>query len=43
MLRDRRLESYARRWLERVRGTCTEPAGWSEVRPGVWRLAADGA
>jgi len=43
VLRDRRLESYAHRWLERVRGTCAETAGWSEVRPGVWRLAADGA
>ena len=42
VLRNRWLESYAHRWLERVRGTCTEPAGWSEVRPGVWRLSADG-
>lgn len=38
-LRDPRLESYARRWLERVHGSGHRPVGWSEVRPGVWRLA----
>ncbi|MET8414033.1 AfsR/SARP family transcriptional regulator, partial [Streptomyces sp. NPDC005195] len=38
-LRDPRLESYARRWLDRVQGQGHRPAGWSEVRPGVWRLA----
>lgn len=38
-LRDRRLQSYADRWLERVRGAGDQPTGWSEVRPGVWRLA----
>ncbi|MFD8423337.1 BTAD domain-containing putative transcriptional regulator [Streptomyces sp. NPDC059668] len=38
-LRDPRLESYARRWLDRVHGQGHRPAGWSEVRPGVWRLA----
>ncbi|WP_405887212.1 AfsR/SARP family transcriptional regulator [Streptomyces sp. NBC_01136] len=38
-LRDARLESYARRWLDRVHGTGHRPPGWSEVRPGVWRLA----
>ncbi|WP_162467333.1 AfsR/SARP family transcriptional regulator [Streptomyces cavernae] len=38
-LRDPRLESYAQRWLDRVQGTGHRPPGWSEVRPGVWRLA----
>nr|WP_168525220.1 AfsR/SARP family transcriptional regulator [Streptomyces sp. RPA4-2]QIY60530.1 AfsR/SARP family transcriptional regulator [Streptomyces sp. RPA4-2] len=38
-LRDPRLESYAQRWLDRVQGQGHRPAGWSEIRPGVWRLA----
>lgn len=38
-LRDPRLESYAQRWLDRVQGQGHRPAGWSEVRPGVWRPA----
>ncbi|MFD7033112.1 BTAD domain-containing putative transcriptional regulator [Streptomyces sp. NPDC059917] len=41
-LADHRLEAYARRWLQRLRrpqeGAGGAPAGWSEVRPGVWRL-----
>ncbi|MEU3984650.1 BTAD domain-containing putative transcriptional regulator [Streptomyces sp. NPDC026672] len=37
-LRDPCLESYAQRLLDRVRGNVHPPEGWSEVRPGVWRL-----
>ncbi|MFD9304952.1 BTAD domain-containing putative transcriptional regulator [Streptomyces sp. NPDC060048] len=35
-LGDRRLESYARRWLNRLGGG-EHRADWSEIRPGVWR------
>ncbi|WP_327722918.1 AfsR/SARP family transcriptional regulator (plasmid) [Streptomyces sp. NBC_00490] len=35
-LGDRRLETYARRWLGRLRDGAVHPA-WTEVRPGVWR------
>ncbi|KKD02460.1 hypothetical protein TN53_40405, partial [Streptomyces sp. WM6386] len=35
-LGDRRLETYARRWLGRLRDGAVHP-GWTEVRPGVWR------
>jgi hypothetical protein len=38
-LSDPHLESYAQRWLDRVSGRDDHPTGWSEVRPGVWRLA----
>lgn len=38
-LGDRRLESYARRWLNRLDGG-EHRADWSEVRPGVWRARA---
>ncbi|MBT2446422.1 winged helix-turn-helix domain-containing protein [Streptomyces sp. ISL-43] len=38
-LGDRRLESYARRWLNRLGGG-EHRADWSEVRPGVWRARA---
>ncbi|MHB9864470.1 AfsR/SARP family transcriptional regulator [Streptomyces sp. YIM S03343] len=38
-LSDPHLESYAQRWLDRVGGRDHHPEGWSEVRPGVWRLA----
>ncbi|MFF4402728.1 BTAD domain-containing putative transcriptional regulator [Streptomyces sp. NPDC001480] len=41
-LGDARLESYARRCLDRVHGSDHRPAGWAEVRPGVWRLAPCG-
>jgi DNA-binding SARP family transcriptional activator len=37
-LGDPHLESYARRCLDRVSGRGQRPDGWSEVRPGVWRL-----
>ncbi|MEU6540490.1 AfsR/SARP family transcriptional regulator [Streptomyces sp. NPDC047000] len=37
-LSDPHLESYAQRWLDRVSGRGHRPEGWSEVRPGVWRL-----
>ena len=39
-LSDPHLESYAQRWLDRVNGRGHRPEGWSEVRPGVWRLMA---
>ncbi|MFJ9567877.1 BTAD domain-containing putative transcriptional regulator [Streptomyces fuscichromogenes] len=39
-LGDTRLESFARRCLSRARGAACAPAGWTELRPGVWRLAA---
>ncbi|MEV7192610.1 BTAD domain-containing putative transcriptional regulator [Streptomyces sp. NPDC093510] len=36
VLGDRRLEAYARRWLDQLRaGHAARPA-WAEVRPGVW-------
>ncbi|MGW6704443.1 BTAD domain-containing putative transcriptional regulator [Streptomyces sp. NPDC054956] len=38
-LGDRRLESYARRWLNRLGGG-EHREDWSEVRPGVWRARA---
>jgi tetratricopeptide (TPR) repeat protein len=41
-LSDPHLESYARRCLDRVSGRGHRPEGWSEVRPGVWRLAPCG-
>lgn len=39
-LSDPHLESYAQRWLDRVSGRGHRPEGWSEVRPGVWRLVS---
>jgi hypothetical protein len=38
-LGDQRLAAFARRCLDRTRGTGRIPAGWTEVRPGAWRLA----
>ena len=35
-LRDRRLESYARRWLHSIGNPLNRPQ-WYEIRPGVWR------
>ncbi|MER7764246.1 BTAD domain-containing putative transcriptional regulator [Streptomyces sp. NPDC097619] len=35
-LADRRLESYARRWLTRLTTTPHRP-DWTEFRPGLWR------
>ncbi|MFD9353999.1 hypothetical protein [Streptomyces sp. NPDC060031] len=40
-LGDARLESYARRWPDRVTTPAAAGApGWCEVRPGIWRTAA---
>ncbi|MET8690800.1 AfsR/SARP family transcriptional regulator [Streptomyces sp. NPDC004732] len=36
VLGDRRLEAYARRWLDRLHAAGPPHPAWAEVRPGAW-------
>ncbi|MDG4864950.1 hypothetical protein P8605_43055, partial [Streptomyces sp. T-3] len=40
VLQDRRLQSYARRWLDRLSVHAVSRPAWTEVRPGIWRPRA---
>ncbi|MGN5634716.1 AfsR/SARP family transcriptional regulator [Streptomyces sp. AC154] len=40
-LDDPRLTAFAQRCLSRAHGTGHAPPGWTELRPGTWRLTAD--